>query len=62
MEALLALVHQYSNTYCYCTNKKLVNVDYSVLTEKIKAPSSLKQQSLRLMIELELVSIKIFYT
>ena len=62
MEALLALVHQYNNTYYYCTNKKLVNVDYSVLTEKIKAPSSLKQQSLRLMIELELVSIKIFYT
>ena len=55
-------MHQYNNTYYHCTNKKLVNVDYSVLTEKIKAPSSLKQQSLRLMIELELVSIKIFYT
>ena len=34
------LVHQYNNAYYHCTNKKLVNADYSVLTEKIKAPSS----------------------
>ena len=34
------LVHQYNNAYYHCTNKKLVNADYSELNKKIKASSS----------------------
>ena len=33
---LYKLVHQYNNTYHNSINKKLINADYSVLTEKIE--------------------------
>ena len=67
------LVDQYNNTYHHSINEKLINADYSAFTEKIetnpKAPKFkftekmrpiLKLLSLKLMIELELLSIRIF--
>ena len=33
---LYKLAHQYNNTYHNSINKKLINADYSVLTEKIE--------------------------
>ena len=50
------LVDQYNNTYHRSINKKPINDGYSALTEKIE--TNLK--ALKLMIELELLSIKIF--
>ena len=50
------LVDQYNNTYHRSINKKPINAGYSTLTEKIE--TNLK--ALKLMIELELLSIKIF--
>ena len=52
------LVEQYNNTYYRSINKKPINVDYSALTEKLRL--ILKLLSLKLMKELELLSIKIF--
>ena len=52
------LVEQYNNTYYHSINKKPINVDYSALTEKLRP--ILKLLSLKLMKELELLSIKIF--
>ena len=52
------LVDQYNNTYRHSINKKPINVDYSALTEQIETDH--KAPNLMLMIESELLSIKIF--
>ena len=49
------LVDEYNNTYHQSINKKTINVDYSASTEKI-----LKLLTLKSVIELEWLSIKIF--
>ena len=49
------LVDQYNNTYHHSINKKLINADYSALTEKI-----IKLLNLKLMIRLELLGIRIY--
>ena len=51
------LVYQYNNTEHHSIGKP-IGTDYSVLTEKLKP--ILKPLSLKLMIESELLSIKIF--
>ena len=51
------LIDHYSNTYHHSINKKIINVDYSVLTDKLRA--ILKLVSLKIMIESELLNIKI---
>ena len=51
---LTKLIDQYSNTYSI--GKKPINADYSVQTEQIET----KVLSLKLMIESELLSIRIF--
>ena len=51
------LVDQYNNSDHYSINKKPINVDYSILTD---LRLNLKLLSLKLMIELEVLSIKIF--
>ena len=52
------LLDQYNNTYHYFINKRPINDDYSVLTEKMRPV--LKLLSLKLLIESELISIRIF--
>ena len=51
------LIDHYSNTYHHSINKKIINVGYSVLTDKLRA--ILKLVSLKIMIESELLNIKI---
>ena len=51
-------VGEYNNIYHHSINKKLIKADYSALTEKLRL--TLKLLSLKLMIELELLSIIIF--
>ena len=51
------LVDQYNNTYHHSINKKPIKSDYSVLTKKLR--SILKLLNLKLMIESELLSIRI---
>ena len=53
------LVDQHNNTYHHSIGKKPNNVDYYVLTEKIEANPK-AALSLKLMIESELLSIRIF--
>ena len=52
------LVDHYNNTYHHSINKKPINADHSVLTEKLR--QILKVLSLKLTIESELLSIIIF--
>ena len=52
------LVDQYINTYHHSIGKKPINADYSVWTKKLR--QTLKLLSVKLMIELELVSIRMF--
>ena len=52
------LVHQYNNTYHHYINKILTNADYSAFTERLRPIVELL--SLKLMIELELLSIRKF--
>ena len=52
------LADQYNNTYYHYITKKLINTYYSALTEKMRP--ILKPLSLKLMIESELLSIRIF--
>ena len=52
------IVDQYNYTYHHSINKKPINADYSALTEKLR--EILKLLSLKLMIESELQSTKIF--
>ena len=52
------LVDQYSNTYRHSVNKKLINADYSAFTEKIE--TNHKAPKFKVMMNLELQSIKIF--
>ena len=49
------LVDHYNNTYHHSINKKLINAEYSTLTEKIE--TNLKAP--KLMIESELTSIRL---
>ena len=49
------LVDQYNNTSHHCIGKKPINADYSALNEKI-----IMLLNLKLMIESELLSIRIF--
>ena len=51
------LINQCDNTYHHSINKKPINTDYSALTEKSRR--ILKPRSLKLMIESELLSIRI---
>ena len=52
------LVDQCNNTYHHSINKKPIHADYSALAEKIRP--ILKFLSLKLMIESELLSTRIF--
>ena len=52
------LVDQYNNNYHHSIGKKPSNADYTVLTKKNQTDP--KAQSLKLMIESELLSIRIF--
>ena len=52
------LVDEWKNTYHHSINKNSINADYSALTETLMR--ILKPLSLKLMIELELLSIRIF--
>ena len=52
------LVDQFNNTYHHSINKNSINADYSALTEKLKR--IIKLLNLKLMIELELLSMKIY--
>ena len=52
------LVDECNNTYHHSINKNVVNADYSALTER--SIRILKLLFLKLMIELELLSIRIF--
>ena len=52
------LVDQYNNTYHHSINKKPINADYSAFTEKLTP--ILKLLSVKLMLDLELLSIRIF--
>ena len=52
------LVDQYSSNYHHAINKKPISVDYCVLTKKLGP--ILKLLNLKVMIESELVSIRIF--
>ena len=52
------LVDRYDNTYHHSINKKPINSDYSVLTKKLR--SILKLLNLKLTIESELLSVRIF--
>ena len=52
------LVDQYNNTYHHSINKKPIHADYSALTKKLGP--ILKLLNLKLMIESELLSIRIF--
>ena len=51
------LVDQCNNIYHHSINKKPINADYFILTEKIETNP---KASLMLMIDSELLSIKIF--
>ena len=50
-------VDQFNNTYHHSINKNSINADYSALTEKLKR--IMKLLNLKLMIELELLGMKI---
>ena len=50
------LMGEYNNTYHHSINKKTINANYSALTEKIE----MNPKAPKLMIESELLSIKIF--
>ena len=50
------LMGEYNNIYHHSINKKTINADYSALTEKIE----MNPKAPLLMIESELLSIKIF--
>ena len=52
------LVDQYNNTYHHSINKKPINADYSAFTEKLTP--ILKLLSVKLMLDLGLLSIRIF--
>ena len=52
------LVDQYNNTYRHSISKKPINADYSDLTEKIE--HVIKLLNLKLVIESELLRIRIF--
>ena len=52
------LVDQYNHTYHHSVNKKPINAIYSSLTERLE--TNLKLLSLKLMIDSELLSIRIF--
>ena len=52
------LVDQYNNTYHHSNNKKPINANYSVLTKKLS--TILEFLNLKLMIESELLSIRMF--
>ena len=52
------LVDQFNNTYHHSINKNSINADYSALTEKLRR--IIKLLNLKLMIELELPSMKIY--
>ena len=52
------LVDQYNNTYHYSINKKAVNTDYSILTEK-KLGRIIKLLNLKLIIKLLKCTMKI---
>ena len=58
MKTLNKLVDQYNNTYHHSINEKPINADYSVLTEKLRPILNLL--NLNLMIESELLNIRIF--
>ena len=58
LTCLNKLVDECSNTYHHSINKNSINPDYSALTEK--SLQILKLLTLKLMIELELLSIRIF--
>ena len=51
------LIDQFNNTYHHSIGKNLVNADYSDLTKKLKR--ILKLLFLKLMIESELLNLKI---
>ena len=51
-------VAQYNNTYHHSTGKEPINGNYSALTEKLR--QILKLLNLKLVIESELLSIKLF--
>ena len=53
------LVDQYNNTYHHSVDEKPIKTDYSVLTEK-KWKRIIKLLNFKLMIESELLSIRIF--
>ena len=61
---LTKLVDQYNNTFHHSINQKPINADHSALTRKKKKKkkkrSILKLLSLKLIIESELLSIRIF--
>ena len=64
---LTKLVDQYNNTYHHSINQKPINADHSALTGKKKKKKKkkkmrpiLKLLSLKLIIESELLSIRIF--
>ena len=50
------LVDQYNNTYHYFIGEKLINANYSTLTEKVET----NPKAPKLMTELKLVSRRIF--
>ena len=58
LTCLNKLVDECNNTYHHSINKNSINADSSTLTEK--SMRILKLLSLKLMIELELLSIRIF--
>ena len=58
MIVIFILVDQYNNTYHHSINKKLINTDNSDLTEKFRTIQKLL--NLKLIIESELLSIRIF--
>ena len=58
LTCLIKLVDECNNTYHHSINKNYINADSSTLTEK--PMRILKLLSLKLMMELELSSIRIF--
>ena len=58
LRCLNNMVDQYSSTYHHSVNKKSIDVDYSDLTEKLRP--ILKLLNLKLVIESELLDIRIF--
>ena len=54
------LLNHYNNTYHHAINKKPTNADYFALPGKKKMRQILKLLSLKLMIESELLSMRLF--